>query len=92
MTARYEVWIKRSAGKELAAVPPPLRDRLIARIRSLADDPRPVGTRKLVGRDAWRLRVGAYRVVYTIEDQRLVVEVVRVAARQGVSVLRAALV
>ncbi|OZA19723.1 MAG: hypothetical protein B7Y02_00490 [Rhodobacterales bacterium 17-64-5] len=54
-------------------------------IAALADDPRPHGCLKLVGhKDHWRVRVGDWRIVYRIEDGRLVVVVVRVAARSGV--------
>lgn len=84
MTARYEVWIKKSAEKEIRAVAHPHRRRLIERIQALAENPRPTGSVKLTGRDAWRLRVGVYRVVYTVEDSRLVVEVVKVGHRRDV--------
>ena len=84
MTARYEVWIKKSAEKEIRGVPNPLRRRLIDRIRALAENPRPTGSIKLTGRDARRLRVGAYRIVYTVENTRLVVEVVKVGHRRDV--------
>lgn len=62
-----------------------LHDRLIAAIADLATDPRPPGCLKLVGEvNQWRVRVGDWRVVYVIEDGRLVVLVVRVAPRGGV--------
>ncbi len=62
-----------------------LHDRLIAAIAALANDPRPPGCLKLVGEvDQWRVRVGDWRVVYVIEDGRLVVVVVRVGVRGGV--------
>ena len=54
-------------------------------ITALADDPRPPGCLKMVGhKDHWRVRVGDWRIVYRIEDGRLVVVVVRVAVRGGV--------
>lgn len=59
-----------------------LHDRLIAAIADLATDPRPPGCLKLVGEvNQWRVRVGDWRVVYVIEDGRLVVLVVRVSPR-----------
>lgn len=62
-----------------------LHDRLIAAIADLATDPRPPGCLKLVGEvNQWRVRVGDWRVVYAIEDGRLVVLVVRVSPRGGV--------
>lgn len=63
-----------------------LHDRLIAAIANLSTDPRPSGCLKLVSEvDQWRVRVGDWRVVYAIEDGRLVVVVVRVARRGGVN-------
>jgi mRNA interferase RelE/StbE len=51
----------------------------------LADDPRPCGVVKLAGQvDLWRIRIGDYRVVYEIQDHRLIVVVVRVASRGAV--------
>ncbi|MEE8446040.1 MAG: type II toxin-antitoxin system RelE/ParE family toxin [Gemmatimonadota bacterium] len=81
--ASYRVFIKPSAAKELEAVGTKKdRTRLVARIRSLAADPRPPGCQKLSGSEKYRVRQGAYRVVYWIEDDKLVVTVVRVAHRR----------
>ncbi|MGH3764163.1 MAG: type II toxin-antitoxin system RelE family toxin [Pseudonocardiaceae bacterium] len=56
--------------------------RVLRKVAALADDPRPSGAIRLVGTDElWRIRIGDYRVVYTIEDDRLVVIVVRIAGR-----------
>ena len=83
--ACYNVIIKASAKKELAALPRQVIVRLIAAIESLATDPRPNGVRKLTGtQDIYRVRVADYRIVYRIEDDRLIVEVVRVAHRKEV--------
>ena len=83
--ASYRVFIKPSAVKELEAVGTKKdRTRLVARIRSLATDPRPPECQKLSGSEKYRVRQGAYRVVYFIEDDRLVVTVVRVAHRREV--------
>jgi len=78
--ASYKLFIKRSAAKELEAVGSKKdRRRLVARIRSLAVDPRPPGCQKLSGSEKYRIRQGAYRIVYSIEDDRLVVTVIRIA-------------
>ncbi|MGA2401072.1 MAG: type II toxin-antitoxin system RelE/ParE family toxin [Syntrophobacteraceae bacterium] len=53
-------------------------------VRSLADDPRPAGVRKLTGREAWRIRVGDYRIVYEIHDDALVLLVVAIGHRRDV--------
>jgi len=84
MTVSYEILIRRSAEKEIRDLPREVRVRVVQRIRALASSPRPPGCEKLAGRDAYRIRVGLYRVVYTIEDRRLVIEVVRVAHRKEV--------
>jgi len=81
----YRVGIKRSARKELAALPVGIRRRVDAALLALADEPRPPGTHKLAGsKDLWRIRVGDYRVVYTVRDELLLVLVVKVAHRREV--------
>ena len=84
--ANYRVFIKPSAAKELEAVDPKKdRQRIVAGIRSLAEDPRPPGCEKLVGADdQYRIRVGRYRVIYSVGDGELVVVVVRVGHRKDV--------
>ena len=84
MTGSYRLIIRRSAEKEIRSLPSETRHRVVAKIRSLADQPRPQGCEKLSGRAAYRVRVGAYPIVYTIEDDRLVVTAVRVAHRRDV--------
>jgi mRNA interferase RelE/StbE len=81
----YKVFVKRSALKEIEALPT-LRDRqrVVRRIRSLARDPRPRGCQKLSGAEKYRVREGRYRILYRIEDDALIVTVVRVAHRKAV--------
>ncbi len=80
----YTVNILRSAQRQLARVDRQDQSRLISAIEALAEDPRPSGCRKLTGRDAWRIRVGTYRVIYELDDDRLRVLVVAVGHRGGV--------
>ena len=84
--ASYRVLIKASAAKEIEAVDPKKdRQRIVAAIRSLADDPRPPGCEKLAGEDdRYRIRVGRYRIIYSIEDKELLVFVVQVGRRKDV--------
>jgi mRNA interferase RelE/StbE len=84
--SRYRVEVLPGADKQLAKVKDRvLKARLLRAIYDLGDDPRPAGCLKLVGEvDQWRVRVGDWRIVYRIEDGRLVVVVVRVAPRGGV--------
>lgn len=83
--ARYSVELKTSARKELEALPAKLIQRIFPKLEALAVQPRPAGCRKLKGsqRD-WRIRVGEYRVVYTIDDDKLLVSVTRIRHRRDV--------
>ena len=80
--AVYSVLIKKSAAKELGAVPKKDREKLVAKIRNLANDPRPPGSEKLAGDDKYRICQGTYRVLYEVDDMTVVVTVVRVAHRR----------
>ena len=83
--ARYEILIKATAAKEIEDVPNRKdRRRIIERIRSLGNDPRPPGCQKLSGQDKYRVRQGVYRIVYSIHDQSLVVQIVKVGHRKDV--------
>jgi len=83
--AKYEVRIKTSAAKELENVPSRQdRRRIVERIRSLSDDARPQVCQKLSGQEKYRLRQGMYRIVYEIQDDRLIVQIVRIAHRRDV--------
>lgn len=73
--AEYQIAISRSAIKELETLPSTVIERVRERIRSLATDPRPSGSRKLRGRGGWRVRVGDYRILYEIDDAEHVVDV-----------------
>lgn len=82
---KYDVSIKRSAVKEIEAIPQKKeRQRIIQRIGQLAGEPRPPGSKKLSGRGKYRIRQGAYRIVYSIADNELVVVVVKVGHRKDV--------
>jgi mRNA interferase RelE/StbE len=82
--AKYEVVIKRSVYKDLRPIPKPDVKRIMARIGSLADEPRPIGCEKLSGQERYRLRHGVYRIIYAIEDNRLIVTVVKIGHRSQV--------
>jgi mRNA interferase RelE/StbE len=81
----YLVTFAASARKELRDLPSEAVARLFPRISELAANPRPPGCKKLHGyRDRWRIRVGDYRVVYTIDDGKKTVDITRVAHRREV--------
>ncbi|MGH6629512.1 MAG: type II toxin-antitoxin system RelE family toxin [Burkholderiales bacterium] len=80
----YHISILPRAQKELAALPKETYERVRDSIRSLADDPRPPGCLKLTGREGWRMRVGNFRVLYEIDDQRKSATVLHVGHRRDV--------
>jgi mRNA interferase RelE/StbE len=82
--ASYRLQIKPSAVKELEALPPKDRRRIVSRIRKLATDPRPSGSEKLSGHQLYRVRQGNYRLLYTIEDADMVLVVVKIGHRRDV--------
>lgn len=84
--ASYKVLIKKSAAKELEAVAGKKdRERITQRILGLAVNPRPVGVEKLSGtNEKYRIRQGDYRILYEIQDEVLIVYVVRIGDRNEV--------
>ncbi len=82
--ANCELLIKRSAAKELEALPTPYRRRIATKIHLLAKDPRPPGIEKLSGAEWYRLRQGDYRVLFEIDDGKRTVTIVRIGQRRDV--------
>ena len=81
--ADFVVTFARSARKELECLEAPLVQRIWTRIEALTTDCLPAGCKKLAGTsDLWRIRIGAYRVIYTIDDRNRVVDVVAVRHRR----------
>ena len=82
--ARYELRFKNSVIKDLRALPRSDVAKVLERIDALRDDTRPPGSEKLSGQERYRVRQGSYRILYEIEDQRVVVTVVKVGHRREV--------
>ena len=82
--ASYELVFRKSVAKDLRALPKNQVKRIMQRIGSLADDPRPAGCEKLSGQERYRVRQGVYRIIYEIEDTRLMLLVVKVGHRREV--------
>jgi mRNA interferase RelE/StbE len=83
--ARFELRFKASVAKDLRGIPKADVRRILARIEALRDDPRAPGCEKLAGNEElYRVRQGAYRIVYGIHDEQVVVEVIRVGHRREV--------
>lgn len=82
---RYSIEFKQSAKKELAQLPRPIAEKVAERIKALADNPRPDGCKKLSGSTySYRIRINEYRVVYSIIDQCLVIQVIKIGHRKDV--------
>jgi mRNA interferase RelE/StbE len=81
----YRVDVAAAVAKQVRAIDAPARRRLLGAIAQLRNDPRPHGVKKLSGADnAWRIRIGDYRVIYEIHDAELLVVVFRAAHRREV--------
>lgn len=68
----------------LAKLPRADQQRVMAKLRDLATNPRPVGVTKLTGADGWRIKSGNYRIVYLVDDSARIVTVTRIAHRKDV--------
>lgn len=82
--ASYELQFRKSVARDLRPFPKQDVKRIMQRIRALADDPRPPGCEKLSGQQRYRVRQGVYRIIYEIEDVRLIVLIVKVGHRREV--------
>ena len=82
--ARYELRVRPSVAKDLRDVPKADVKCILTRMDDLRIDPRGAGCEKLSGAELYRARQGAYRIVYQIQDEWLVVEVIRVGHRSEV--------
>jgi mRNA interferase RelE/StbE len=84
MTASYKIKFHRDVGKDLRKLPKKQILAILEAINALAANPLPVGVKKLTGTDAYRIRMGNYRVIYRIENDELIVFVLKVAHRKDV--------
>jgi len=81
----YEIRLTKRVERQLAKLVPEVQVRLQIAIDALYENPRPDGVKKLKGKDnQYRIRVGDYRIIYTIEDQKLLIVVVQLGARSDV--------
>lgn len=82
--ARYELRVKPSVAKDLRDVPQADVRRILTRIETLRDDPRPPGAEKLAAQERYRLRQGDFRILYTVADADATVEIVKIGHRRDV--------
>ena len=81
---RYEIKIRKKAQKSLKQIPPPFRSNIIEKIRQLAENPFPNQCKKLTGREAWRIRIGNYRVIYEIYKTELIIIILVIGHRKNI--------
>jgi mRNA interferase RelE/StbE len=82
--SRYRVEVRPAALRALRKLDPTVRPRIEGAIILLAEDPRPPASRPLTGRPAYRVRVGDYRIIYTVHDDLLLIIVVTLGHRRDV--------
>jgi mRNA interferase RelE/StbE len=80
----YKIQFTKSALKQLDRLPDVIAETLLAKIHSLAKNPRPTGCKKLSGRDGYRVRQADYRIIYDVFDNILLVEVIAVGHRKEI--------
>ena len=82
--AEYRVYFKEFVQKDFSTIPKKDVRKILRRIETLAKDPRPPGHEKLTGRERYRIRQGRYRILYSVQDRELAVQVVKVGHRKDV--------
>ena len=80
----YKISILRRAQKQLAKIPASDYKKVKQAILDLAHDPRPPGSKKLKGREGWRFRQGDYRIIYEIQDDKLIIIVLDIGHRKNI--------
>ncbi|WP_061219551.1 type II toxin-antitoxin system RelE family toxin [Leptospira weilii] len=82
--SEYSILLSKSVTKQLDKLPENIADSLIEAIEGLTKNPRPQGVKKLKGRDGFRIRKGDYRIIYDIQDQKLIIEVIAIGHRKDI--------
>jgi len=82
--AAYKVYFRASVEKDFASIPRSDLKKILQRIKTLAENPRPPGCEKLTGQERYRFRQGRYRIVYSIHDDELTVWIVKVGHRKDI--------
>jgi len=81
----YTILLAPPAERQLKALAPPVQKRLVRRLKTLRDNPRPQGVKKLAGEDdLYRIREGDYRIIYAIQDKELIILVVKIGDRKEI--------
>jgi mRNA interferase RelE/StbE len=81
----YTILLAPPAERQLKAFTPSVQKRLVRRLKTLRENPRPQGVKKLAGKEnLYRVREGDYRIIYTIEDKELIVLVLKIGDRKEI--------
>jgi len=80
----YRLEISPTASRQISKLQSQTRERINRSIAQLAGEPRPSGVKKLSAKEGYRIRVGDYRILYTIDDTSEIVSVYRVMPRENV--------
>ena len=80
----YKITFTKLAFKELSKIPEPFYLKIKSAIIQLSDNPRPIGSKKLKGRDGYRIRIGNYRVIYEIFDTQLIINIINIGHRKDI--------
>ena len=78
----YRIIIERRVAKEIESLPNDIIQRITDAIKNLKFNPRPHGSKKLIGEVGWRVRIGDYRILYTIDDSQKLITIYRVKHRK----------
>ncbi len=82
--AAYKIFFKKSVNKDFKVIPKKDLVKILERIETLAEDPRPQGCEKLSGQQQYRLRQGRYRILYSVQDDELTIWAVKVGHRKDI--------
>lgn len=82
--AKYKLVFKKSVAKDLRPIPNKDVARILQRIETLQENPRPIGCEKLSGQERYRIRQGVYRIIYEVTDMQLIVTVVKISHQKQV--------
>jgi len=82
----YQITIRKKALKELEVLPKKTNEKIAQAIDALAQDPRPSGCKKLKGEEEylWRIRIGDYRIIYSIEESIKIIDIRRIGHRRNI--------
>ena len=82
--SKYIIVLTKKAQKQLDKLPDQIVNQIIEALSLLEDNPRPSGCKKLNLREGYRIRTGAYRIIYDILDQELLIDVIALGHRKEV--------